>query len=416
MPFQPSALNSRMIYDYLQNKYNPVPFDYGKLESEQAGVIDPSDMTRKTNISGEMQVLPAKPVTFSDTPSAPSQLERELTKPVTPTVTQTTPQPLPQQKQPMAESVGQPKKSTGNNILDAIMYGVGVGGETMAGQPGRTEKQFQQGEERRGAEAIYAKLTDPKSQESIVYQRIAKEFMPGYDWSNFSVAQIKETLPQMSKVFDDKMQKEIAGDRASLGERNLSLREQKYDTMMRERNIPGLEILPDAIPSKEASRAAQNDYSSARATMNLMGQLKGLINKHGVSKVVPDASRGEMMSILAQLRGLLRVPIGGPGVMTEQDYQRVKEALPNISMNPLREVLNEQELGKLAQWEDYFETTFNEKLYPLGYKVKDLKNKMQMGTPPQVTVKQAAPVPQSAPVSQSAQKTGRVDLSQFRVK
>jgi hypothetical protein len=113
----------------------------------------------------------------------------------------------------------------------------------------------------------------------------------------------------------------------------------KLSEQERESLIPGIGI----ATSKEAKKNFIRETEGLQPSVDMIGDLLVLADKPGSSFNLKDRTKAEV--IRKALAGKLRIPFLGPGIMTEQEFQRLLDLLGNPTALSRLSVLERQKLN-----------------------------------------------------------------------
>ena len=176
-------------------------------------------------------------------------------------------------------------------------------------------------------------------------------------------------LMQMGKVFFDQAaeQKKVS-------------REQ--DIKLKERTIPGLDLLPDQIPDTKAITDARAASSSSIKLNRSLDSLRKLIQENG-GKVLPSNAKKKMTSLLAEVRNAERA-LQNTGVLNVGEVPFLEETYDYFNPTKIDNFILQDSKTLLENLDNYKsrrEVDFATNLESLGYRPKGY-----VGNPVKITL------------------------------
>lgn len=168
-------------------------------------------------------------------------------------------------------------------------------------------------------------------------------------------------LMQMGKVFFDQA-----------AEQKKVNREQ--DIKLKERTIPGLELIPDQIPDTKAITDARAASSSSIRLNRALDSLRGLIQENG-GKVLPSNAKKKMTSLLAEVRNAER-SLQNTGVLNVGEVPFLEETYDYFNPTKIDNFILQDSKTLLENLDNYKSRRANDfatNLESLGYRPKGYK-------------------------------------------
>lgn len=149
---------------------------------------------------------------------------------------------------------------------------------------------------------------------------------------------------------------------------------EKQDLQDQERNIPGLERIPNVRPDSTTVRSAREAITAKKRLDSSLTGLKDLISTSGAQAVPGTPERKRMDELIADIRNAER-QLANSGVLNVGELPFLEQSYASFNPTSWGNALFSNPDQLVANLEDYQvrrSADFATMLEPLGYKIKDM--------------------------------------------